>query len=147
MISSHGCCSADGLILAQKLSKDLKTTIGEPVALFHGSEAIGLKKKGGNHITDAPFIHVAENGDMLMTWSTFGKFGYMICVAKSESGNMLGPWKQIKGPLYKDNGGHAMLFKDFDGNLRISYHSPNSKTEKMIIKNVSDADGTISSVK
>ena len=40
-----------------------------------------------------------------------------------------------------------MLFKDFDRNLRISYHSPNSKTEKMIIKNVSDADGTISSVK
>lgn len=137
----------DGLILAQKLSKDLKTTIGKPVALFHGSEAIGLKKKGGNHITDAPFIHLAENGDMLMTWSTFGKSGYMICVAKSESGDILGPWKQIIGPLYKDNGGHAMLFKDFDGNLRISYHSPNSKMEKMIIKIVSDAGGMISSVK
>lgn len=137
----------DGLILAQKLSKDLKTTIGKPVALFHGSEAMGLKKKGGNHITDAPFIHLAENGDMLMTWSTFGKSGYMICVAKSESGDILGPWKQIIGPLYKDNGGHAMLFKDFDGNLRISYHSPNSKTEKMIIKIVSDANGFITHVK
>lgn len=69
----------------------------------------------------------------------------MICVAKSEYGNIVGPWKQIIDPLYKDNGGHAMLFRDFNGDLRISYDSPNSKTEKMMIRKITDIGGQISS--
>ena len=36
-----------------------------------------------------------------------------------------------------DDGGHAMLFKDKNGNLKISYHSPNTTgLERLTIKDV-----------
>ena len=59
-----------------------------------------------------------------------GNGQYAIGVARSQSGTILGPWLQDPQPLNpNDNGGHAMIFRDFDGVLRISYHSPNTPGE------------------
>ncbi len=59
-----------------------------------------------------------------MIWSSFTKAGkYAIGVARSESGELSGPWKHDPEPLNTDDGGHAMLFRDFSGQLRISYHA------------------------
>ena len=44
----------------------------------------------------------------------------------SESGSIHGPWKQIDKLIFKDNGGHGMIFKTFEGKLMITLHQPNN---------------------
>jgi hypothetical protein len=121
----------DGRIMAQRLSTDLKTTKGKPVELLRAGAAPwagpikGAKVEG--YVTDAPFFYRARNGELLMLWSSFTKKGqYAIGVARSASGRLEGPWRHDAEPLNTDDGGHAMLFRDFDGQLRISYHAPNT---------------------
>lgn len=142
----------DGEVVAQRLSADLKTTEGAPVVLFKGSEApwtgtITSQSTTG-YVTDAPFAYRAVNGELLMLWSSFTKAGkYAIGVARSETGTILGPWKQDPQPLNDDDGGHAMLFKDFSGQLKISYHAPNSQTERPVIYTVSENNGRLAIMK
>ncbi len=133
--------AGDGEVVAQKLSEDLKNVSGDPVVLFHASEApwVGSISSGSitGNVTDAPFIYKLNNGELVMLWSSFTKDGrYAIGFAHSRSGSILGPWEQKAEPLNNDNGGHAMLFKDMKGRLMISYHSPNRNTERPVIKQV-----------
>ena len=130
----------DGEIVIQKLSPDLRTTDGEPFVLFQASEAPWVRSICSDkkcYVTDAPFIHKLENGVLVMLWSSNRKDGkYTIGQAVSESRNVLGPWVQLPSTLNDDDGGHAMLFRDLQGKLKISYHAPNSYTERCIIRNV-----------
>src|SRR5690606_14164349 len=80
----------DGEIVAQRLSEDLKTTVGEPQVLFTGNSApwTGTITAGSitGYVTDAPFPYKAKNGELLMLWSSFTKAGkYAIGVARSKS--------------------------------------------------------------
>ena len=36
--------------------------------------------------------------------------------------------------LFTEDGGHSMAFTDLEGNLRVSFHCPNSRTETLTIK-------------
>ena len=142
---------SDGTIVAQKLTKDLKEAAEEPVTLFAASEAPWVIRNSF-YVSDAPFLYRANNGELLMLWSSclLGKDGngqYAIGVARSQSGTILGPWLQDPQPLNpNDNGGHAMIFRDFDGVLRISYHSPNTPggSERLTIHRIVDNDGQLS---
>jgi hypothetical protein len=58
-------------------------------------------------------------------WSSFSQGGYSVGVARSASGELLGPWKQDPQPLYDGDGGHCMTFHDFDGNFWLTFHQPN----------------------
>lgn len=60
-----------------------------------------------------------------MMWSGFSSDGYTIGVARSESGELLRPWRQDARPLLSKDGGHCMTFRDFNGDLRLSFHHPN----------------------
>lgn len=138
----------NGEIVAQQLKEDLTETVGEPVVLFTASEApwVGNVSSGNitGKVTDAPFIHTLDNGQLIMLWSSFRKDGkYAIGQATSKSGNLSGPWTQEAEPLNNDDGGHAMLFQDIKGRLMISYHAPNSNTERPVIKEVYIRDGKI----
>lgn len=131
----------DGEIYAQKLSADFKNVIDEPVLLFKASEApwAGTITVGGTtgYVTDAPVVHTLDNNVLAMTWSSFDKSNrYAIGQATSVSGSVLGPWQQSATTLNYDNGGHAMLFRDFNNQLKISYHSPNNPNSKLTIYNV-----------
>jgi hypothetical protein len=69
---------------------------------------------------------------------------YAIGQAYSRSGSGTGPWEQDPVTLNQDDGGHAMLFTDLEGQLRISYHAPNSQRETLTIRPVSiDEKGRI----
>lgn len=119
----------DGEIRALRLSDDLTTAVGEPVLLFHASEApwsqeINSKGRKG-HVTDGPWMHRLANGDLLMLWSGFGSGGYTVGMAKSASGDIAGSWEQLHEPLYAGDGGHCMVFRTFDGQLLLTYHRPN----------------------
>ncbi|MBD1420598.1 glycoside hydrolase family 43 protein [Sphingobacterium chuzhouense] len=140
----------DGEIYAQRVSDDLTTALDEPILLFKASAAPWVKgiyseqhDKHGN-ITDAPFIHRGEDGILFMLWSSFDLTGkYAIGVAYSASGKIEGPWRQSENPLNSDDGGHGMLFRTRNGKFKISYHAPNSGSEKLIIKNAKIKNGVL----
>ncbi len=138
----------DGEVIVQQLKADLTETVGEPKVLFKASEApwvgdISSANTTGK-VTDAPFIYKLDDGQLIMLWSSFNKNGrYCIGQAISKSGDLLGPWIQESEPLNKDDGGHAMLFKDLNGRLMISYHAPNSKSETPVIKQVYINNGKV----
>lgn len=119
----------DGEICALRLSDDLTAAIEPPHLLFRASEApwvreINSKGRRG-YVTDGPWLHRLASGDLLMLWSSFSAGGYTVGVARSASGDILGPWQQLPEPLYADDGGHCMVFRDFDGQLWLSLHRPN----------------------
>ncbi len=119
----------DGEICALQLSDDLSSAIGEPQLLFRASEAPWaqeLDSKGRKgYVTDGPWLHRLATGELLMLWSSFSDGGYTVGIARSESGDILGSWQQIAEPLYSGDGGHCMVFHDFDGQLWLTFHSPN----------------------
>ena len=124
----------DGEICALALTKDLTSAVGKPVVLFRASQAawaqqINSKGRKG-YVTDGPWLHRLPGGELLLLWSGFGEGGYTIGVARSNTGQLLGPWMQDPHPLYKGDGGHCMTFRDFDGNLWLSLHRPNSTPDE-----------------
>ena len=116
----------DGTVCAIPLSKDLKTAIGEPKVLFHASEAPWIVDiRGGNYVTDGPFIFRDDDQKITMLWSSFGSEGYTLALAKSETNTISGPWVQVPELLFSKDGGHGMLFKALDGKIMGALHSPN----------------------
>jgi beta-xylosidase len=119
----------DGEICALPLSKDLVSAVGKPIVLFHASEApwaqqINSKGRIG-YVTDGPWLHRLPNDELLMLWSSFSEGGYTVGVARSTSGQLLGPWQQDPQPVYSGDGGHCMTFRDFEGKVWLSLHRPN----------------------
>jgi hypothetical protein len=124
----------DGEVCAIPLSEDLRGSAGDPVLLFRGSEAAWTrphKRLDGScdpawRVTDGPFLHRPEKGGLLLLWSSFSDSGYAIGQARSESGSLLGPWKQGARPLMARDSGHGMVFKDLSGGLTLTLHEPNA---------------------
>ncbi len=121
--------AGDGEICALRLSDDLQSAIGQPHLLFRASEApwseeIRPKNRRG-YVTDGPWMHRLSNDDLIMLWSSFSSGGYTVGIARSESGDILGPWQQDPEPLYAGDGGHCMVFRTFEGQLMLAYHRPN----------------------
>ncbi len=116
---------ADGSMIAMRLTPDLSATIGEPFTLFYASSAPRRRQDASQRhfITDGPFIHRLRSGRLLMLWSSFGTGEYMVGMAVAN--DIRGPWTQLQEPLWSDNGGHAMLFRTFEGQLTLSLHAPN----------------------
>lgn len=138
----------DGEVYAQQLSDDLKETIGDPVLLLNASTApwtstIKFENVTG-YVTDAPFLYKTDDGRLQMIWSSFDKNRkYAMGIAESESGTLAGPWKHLPEQLNHDDGGHAMIFRGFDGHLYISYHTPNGYPEKPKITRIKETNETI----
>lgn len=135
----------DGEMCAIRLSPDLDKPIGEPVLLFRASDApwattISDKK---DFVTDGPFLYRTTSGELLMLWSSFGKSGYAVGVARSTSGKITGPWKQDPEPIFSADGGHAMIFRTFEGRLMMSLHQPNSQSERARFVPVREVGGRL----
>ena len=126
----------DGEICALPLSKDFASAAGEPVVLFRASQApwaqqVEWKRTGmKGYVTDGPWLHRLPGGELIMLWSSFSEGGYAIGVAHAVSRELLGPWVQNTHPLYNKDGGHCITFRDFDGNLWLSYHHPNHNPDE-----------------
>lgn len=82
-----------------------------------------------------------------MIWSSFSHTGYTVGVAVSDSGKLAGPWKQKVESLYAADGGHAMIFKRFDGQLMLVLHSPNKNVERAKLFEIEDTGETLRVVK
>jgi arabinan endo-1,5-alpha-L-arabinosidase len=124
----------DGTVEFLRLKDDLSDIDGEPVRLFHGSDAPWSVKseKYGCHVTDGPWLHRSQSGRLFMLWSSGGAHGYTTGCAISRSGKLAGPWEQTTEPLFGADGGHAMMFRRFDGQLMLALHQPNDGPRERI---------------
>ena len=128
--------TVDGTMELVELPDDLGVPTKAPVTLFKASEAewsgemnkLGNKTYGqqiGGNVTDGPFLFRTQTGKLGMLWSSWSATAqeqYAIGAAYSASGSVKGPWIQEKEPLFADNGGHGMLFRTFDGQLKLCMH-------------------------
>ncbi|MBQ7638974.1 MAG: family 43 glycosylhydrolase [Clostridia bacterium] len=132
-----------------KLSDDLSKTVSDAAVLFKADSPLWTD----NGVTDGPFLYTTSSGRLIMLWSNMSPSGYALASAVSVSGKVTGPWLQSVSPLYQkdgfheNDGGHGMIFRDLDGNLRLSLHSPNYSNEtdheKAVFLYVYDVGGSI----
>jgi len=138
---------ADGEMWARPLSADLREPVGAPELLFRASAAAWsrpLRFPDGAGpppelnlavdplFTDGASIVRAPSGALLMLWSSYGEEGYAMGVARSESGDILGPWAQNERPLWERNGGHGMILAASDGTRRLVFHHPNDTPDERV---------------
>jgi beta-xylosidase len=119
----------DGTMEAVPLKDDLSAASGAPVHLFKASDAPWLNAtmtpntQELTYTTDGPELYRTKDGHLLMLWSSYEKGSYVQTVARSKSGELKGPWEQLE-PLVKNDSGHGMLFRTFEGHLVMILHRP-----------------------
>lgn len=125
----------DGEIRACRLDPESLQPAGEPVLLFRASEARWTRAPRSpsrtvspeSRVTDGPFLwRPSGSGPLLLIWSSFSDSGYALALARSPSGRIEGPWIHAPTPIADRDSGHAMLFTDLAGKLRLAMHSPNT---------------------
>ena len=123
----------NGSMVAMRLSDDLTRGISEPLHLFYARDP----DWASTGVTDGPFLYRTDAGELRMIWSNFTTDGYVVGLVGSENGKIDGKWSQM-GTVYRKGqrkdfvleGGHAMIFRGFDGINRIVFHSPNKKNRE-----------------
>lgn len=140
----------DGEMYLVPLKDDLTGPCGEPKLLFTASEypkcfELTWENTIKGYVTDGPNVFRSVNDELFMLWSTFtthtGSDKYVLAYCKSASGRLEGPWKQIDPPLEVEDGGHGMVFRDFQGELHYILHSPNTDTlERPVIYSLDDTE-------
>ena len=137
----------NGTVCATKLSRDLSTPLGEPRVLWHADDfkdVHTVRAGTESYVTDGPYLHRCQNGDLLAIWSTFDKNGYVELVSKSDNGDISGNWTLCDQPLSAEDGGHGMIFRGLDGQLRFVMHRPNTPTkERPVLLPLSEKDGVL----
>lgn len=130
MVFCHEWVQAgDGEIWALRLVRDLTEADGKPELLFRASEAGWAKPvhhssgKVG-YVTDGPYLWRDRTGRLLCLWSSFSETGYTQGLAVSDQGGVNSHFSQLD-PLFRENGGHGMLFRTREGETLLTLHSPN----------------------
>ncbi len=135
MVFCHEWVQAgDGEVLAMPLTENLKATAGEPRLLFRASDAAWSKEMEHSsglrgRVTDGPFLWRDEEGRLLCLWSSFSEDGYTQGLAESDNGEITGNFRQLP-PLFREDGGHGMLFRDKEGQTVLTLHRPNRHLEE-----------------
>ena len=133
----------DGAMRAVKMKSDWSSRQGENILLFHASQAPWVRAiKPGCYVTDGPCFETGSNGTLRMIWSSFcqPEGAYAIGVAESKNGKIEGPWSHRPGPIFQQNGGHGMIFEDFEGRKLLGLHAPNSNPERAKFFEIMDPD-------
>ena len=128
----------NGSVCAVELSHDLKTTQGEPFLLWSAGDAIWKHdiRANGSYVTDGPFL-IKRDGELISIWSSFYGGEYCEAIARSDNGKITGKWTVDSKLIFEKDGGHGMVFRDFDGNDCFVYHSPNTTPlERPVIQKI-----------
>ncbi len=137
----------DGEMCEVELSDDFSRAVSKPRVLWKASEYKDVKSVTSSfagYVTDGPFLYRCENGDLLSIWSSFNKNGYTELIAKSDNGDIDGNWTVLQTPLSADKGGHGMIFRTFNNELKFVMHQPNnSPFERAVILPLEDKDGNL----
>ncbi len=141
--------NGNGGMVAARLSDDFTHLISEPIEFFLARDA----KWATAGVTDGPYM-LRTDGGLYMIWSNFCKDGYAVGLAKSTNGEIDGQFIQSDEPIYTiglkpsftTDGGHAMIFVDHDGNVKITMHGPNSSQddfEHVLFFDIIEKDGAL----
>lgn len=143
----------DGSFELMPLKDDLSGPAGDPVTIFTASQApwisansVWTDKDGSKrnaYVSDGNFVFRTKDGDLLILWSSFKNGKYCVAISRSASGKLAGPWTCDEEPIFEEDGGHPMVFKDFDGNLKLVFHQPNSGHSHPVILDVQDTGHTL----
>lgn len=92
-----------------------------------------LPADAGISMVWAPEVHAHEGRFYLfMIWSTFiPGSGYCVVSTESASGRVEGPWINQRH-IYREKGGHGMLFRSFGGRLLMALHQPNTRGQERL---------------
>ena len=143
--------SDGGTFCAAKLSADLSRIEGEITTLFNTYDGF----ESTEAVTDAAYIYRTEDGQLLLLWSNYdhvGGKGYRVYIARSESGNILGPWTHDTEYLYEKSknsiytlydGGHPSFVRDTTGQLCLVIHSPSLHMESVNIIPLEEVNNTL----
>jgi arabinan endo-1,5-alpha-L-arabinosidase len=139
----------DGEMVALQLSDDLTDAVGEPIVLFRASDPPWADKGAKDYVTDGPFLYRAQNGELLMIWSSLVHTGdtasYVQAVSRSLDGEITGSWSHDSALLFQRDGGHGMIFTSFSGSLMLTLHKPNTTPdERPCFFEIIDHNGCIS---
>ena len=120
----------DGKIARVELKEDLSgIDYSTKVDLFRASANPYRLTKKRQKVTDGPF-YFKHNNELYLLWATNDKNEkYIQLVAKSDNGSILGNFTQL-GPIYTNDGGHGMIFKNKEGRNCLILHVPNKRTLK-----------------
>jgi hypothetical protein len=142
----------DGKMEVVPLKEDLSGASGPPISLFKASDAPWIDAqaaptaKGSVYVTDGPEMFRTKDGHLLMLWSSYehlneedGQSHYVQTVARSLSGELKGPWVQLD-PLVRQDSGHGMLFRTFDGQLMMVLHRPFKRARGKLYEMRDDGD-------
>lgn len=139
----------NGEVCYARLSDDLTHFVSEPKLMFKAHDYSFVKSNDGkgSYVTDGCFLYRNENGDLSLIWSSFGEKGYFESVLKSDNGEIDGNWN-AEHLLFEEDGGHAMIFRDFNGKLQLSLHAPNAPlyAERLKLVTIEDKDGALNVV-
>ncbi len=115
---------------------------GWSVPFPYSKEEFGVEN---GYFTDGPNIYKMKDGSLLTLISSWSSHQYAVGMVKSESGDIRGPWKHIDQPLWKENGGHGMLFQTLEGKIMFTLHFPNDfYQEHPIFCEVKENNGILS---
>ena len=143
----------DGTFEAMPLKDDLSEAAGGSVILFKASDAPwgtggtvwtdpdGTQRK--SYVSDGNFVYRTKGGELLILFSSFKDGKYCVGIARSASGRLAGPWTCDDEPIFEEDGGHPMVFEDFDGGLNIVFHQPNSGFSHPVILPLEDTGKTL----
>lgn len=123
----------NGEVCAMPLTVDLRAAAGKPRILWRAKDApwVVLNKDVNRegYVTDGPFLWRTESGTLLCLWAGFSKNGYTQGLTMSDNGEIDGHFVHLP-PLNIADAGHGMLFRDLQGQLWLTLHSPNAHPQE-----------------
>lgn len=143
----------DGEMCCVRLSDDLTAPSGDAEVLFKASESGWAKNpvwnKSGKpvYVVDAPYVCNIDGVEFMLwsSWATEDADGYAVGVVYPEGDMLCGTYRHMLLSLPKKDSGHAMVFKDFEGNFRITFHENNCRRgeERAAIYNIEIKNGEV----
>ena len=126
----------DSQMCSIKMSDDLSEPIGEPKVLFNASKSGWSRTPEWNdrnypiYVVDAPFVYNIDGVEFMLwsSWADAKASAYSVGVVYPVDGKGIldGEYSHCLLKLPCEDSGHAMIFKDFEGQHRICYHENNS---------------------
>ena len=119
----------DATIEAVRLKADLSPAAEDALYLFKSSDAPWLRLERATsrnpryYVGGGPSLWRTRTGGLVMLWSSLHGAKPAIAVARSATGKIRGPWRQV-GTLLTDLGPQTSVFRAFDGRLMLMVQRP-----------------------
>ena len=119
----------DATIEAVRMRTDLSAPVEEALHLFKSSDAPWLRMERATsrnpryYVGGGPCLWRTSGGGLVMLWSSLRGGKPAVAAARSVTGKVRGPWRQVS-TLLTDSGPQMSVFRAFDGRLMLMVQRP-----------------------